>query len=104
MSYRQFLDSLTDPEPSADIEPALRALWYDANGRAESAMRAAAADSGHTCKRVRAYLYRKAGDAGQAQLWYYRSGAAPWTGTTQSEWEDIVQTVLADRVVANAYS
>jgi len=103
MSYEHFLDSLTDAEPPDDVELALRALWYDANGRADSAMRAAASASDHTCKRVRAYLHRKAGDAEQATLWYYRCGAAPWTGSTQSEWEDIVHTVMADRVVASAY-
>jgi len=58
----------------------------------------------HFCQRVRAYLYRKAGDSNNAQLWYWRSGATRWTGSAQSEWEDIVKTILAERVVTNAYT
>jgi hypothetical protein len=104
MDYEQFLQSLADAAPPADTELALRALWYDANERPESAVRVAeSSDSDHFCKRVRAYLYRKAGDENNAQLWYWRSGATRWTGSTQSEWEDIVQTIITDRVVANAY-
>jgi hypothetical protein len=104
MDYQQFLQSLSDPAPATDTELALRALWYDANDRTESAIRLAeSSDSDHFCKRVRAYLYRKAGDENNAQLWYWRSGATRWDGSAQSEWEDIVQTIIADRVVANAY-
>ena len=67
-------------------------------------MRTAQYDSDHLCQRVRAYLHRKAGDRREAQLWYWRCGATPWAGSTASEWEDIVQTILANRVVANAYT
>jgi hypothetical protein len=104
VSYDAFIDSLAGEAPPADAELALRALWYDARGRAESAIRAAEAGNDHACKRVRAYLCRKAGDVHGARLWYWRSGASPWSGTPQSEWEDIVKTVLAERVVTNAYS
>ena len=104
MSYEQFLQSLAEPAPPVDAEMALRALWFDANNRAESAVRAAQFDSSHFCQRVRAYLYRKAGEDNNAQLYYWRAGATRWAGSTQSEWEDIVQTILAERVVTNAYT
>jgi hypothetical protein len=104
MSYEQFLQSLADSAPPADAELALRALWFDANNRPESATRAAQSDTSHFCQRVRAYLYRKAGDSNNAQLWYWRSGATRWTDSSQSEWEDIVKTILAERVVTNAYT
>lgn len=104
VSYDEFLRSLDAPAPPADIELALRALWFDARGRPESAMRAARNDASHLGGRVRAYLLRRAGDADGAQLWYWRCGAAPWQGSLESEWEDIVRTVLAERVVRNAYT
>ena len=104
MDYQQFLQSLSEPSPPADAELALRALWFDANDRPESAMRSAEFDASHFCQRVRAYLYRKAGDSNNAQLWYWRSGATRWTGSSRSEWEDIVKTILAERVVTNAYT
>lgn len=103
-SYEQFLATLSEPAPAVDLEPALRALWYDANGRDDSALRAANNDASHLALRVRAYLHRKAGRAEQARLWYFRSGAAPWQGSPESEWQDIVHTVLTDRVVRDAYT
>ena len=103
MTYEQFLQSLTSVAPPADAEMALRALWFDANDRPESAIRLAESDADYYCKRVRAYLYRKADDHNNAQLWYWRSGAIRWTGSVQSEWEDIVKSILAERVVASAY-
>jgi len=102
--YDRFLASLADAAPPAGLEPALRALWHDANGRTDSALRAAASDHGHLGLRVRAYLHRKAGDEDEARLWYWRSGAPRWEGSAESEWEDIVRTVLADRVVRDAYT
>jgi hypothetical protein len=102
-SYEQFLATLSEAAPPPDLEPALRALWYDANGRADSALRAAMNDPGHLGLRVCAYLHRKAGRAEEARLWYFRSGAAPWQGSPGSEWQDIVHTVLTERVVRDAY-
>lgn len=104
MSYEQFVRSLAEPAPPGDAELALRALWYDANGRHDSAMRAARSDTSHFGQRVLAYLHRKSGDDDTAHLWYWRSGASPWTGSLESEWQDIAKTVLAERVVTNAYT
>jgi hypothetical protein len=104
MDYEQFLLSLSGPAPPTDAEMALRALWFDANDRAESAVRAAEFDANFFCQRVRAYLYRKDGDSNNAQLWYWRAGAIRWTDSSQSEWEDIVKSILAERVVTNAYT
>lgn len=103
MSYQQFLQSLSEPYPAIDLEVALRAMWFDANQRPESAIRAAEFDKGHYCQRVRAYLYRKAGDENNAQLLYWRSGTKPWSGSSESEWQDIVQSIIAERIVASAY-
>lgn len=104
MDYPQFLRSLSDPEPPPGIELALRALWFDANQRPDSAVRIAEFDSSHFCKRVRAYLFRKAGDGNNAELWYWRAGTTCWSGSPESEWEDIVKTILTEQVVNNAYS
>ncbi|MCP5155099.1 MAG: hypothetical protein H6983_13085 [Ectothiorhodospiraceae bacterium] len=104
MTFDAFVRSLAEPAPPPDCEVALRALWYDANGRTDSAVAAAEFDTGHLCRRVRAYLHRKAGDTGNAELWYWRAGTTPWVGSLEDEWADIVHTILAERVVANAYT
>lgn len=104
MDYEAFLRSLDDPAPPPDLELALRSLWYAANDRPDSALRAAQADPGHLGKRLQAHLCRRAGDERNARLWYWRSGASPWQGSLGSEWEDLVRTVLLERVVINAYT
>lgn len=104
MTYEAFLKTIEHDAPPIDIEVALRALWYDAKGRPDSAHRAANFDDNYACKRVRAYLARKEGDVHKARLWYWRSGAPQWTGSSESEWEDIVKSVLIERPVTNAYT
>ena len=104
MDFPAFVETLADSAPPPDAEIALRALWYDANGQDESAMRAASFDDSYACMRVRAYLFRKQGDVHKARLWYWKSGAPQWQDSLESEWEDIVKSILIERPVANAYS
>ena len=104
MLFEDFVRTLEAERPPTDIEVALRALWYDAKGQPKSAWRAAEFDESHACKRVRAYLFRKAGDQHKARLWYWKCGAPDWEGSLESEWEDIVKSILIERPVANAYS
>lgn len=103
LDYEGFVASLTNPAPPLAAGPALRALWYDANGRTDSASRAANADQSHSALRVRAYLARKAGDARGAQRHYWLSGNKPWQGTPEREWEDIVRSVLVEVIVERSY-
>jgi len=103
LDYDGFVASLKDAAPPLAASPALRALWYDANERPESALRAANADESHSCLRVRAYLSRKAGDARGARRHYWRSGSTQWQGSWESEWEDIVRGVLVEVIVERSY-
>lgn len=98
-----FERSLSDPRPPAVADCALRALWYDAKGQAQSARRAAESEDGSSCARVRAYLHRKAGEDGKARVWYWKAGVAPWEGPLEAEWRDIVQTLLVQFPVHSAY-
>lgn len=103
LDFESFKRSLNDPHPPLVTNMALRALWYDANGRDTSAHRAAASEGSMSCAGVRAYLHRKAGDESEARIWYWRSGQSQWEGTAASEWLDIVQTIMAEFPVASAY-
>lgn len=103
LNYDGFVASLAKAIPPSSAGPALRALWYDANGRADSAHRAANADASHSCLRVRAYLSRKAGDDRAAKRHYWLSGNQVWEGSCESEWEDIVRAVLVEVVVERSY-
>ena len=101
--YAGFIASLEGNAPPLAAGPALRALWYDAKGRDDSARRAADADDSHSCIRVRAYLNRKAGETSAARRFYWLSGSKPWQGSPESEWEDIARTVLVEVIVERSY-
>ena len=103
MDYDQFIGSLANQAPPIEANIAMRALWYDANDKPESALRTAMADNSHTSLRVRAYLCRKTGDDRAAKRCYWQCGVTVWQGSYASEWEDIVRNVLVELVVERAY-
>lgn len=103
MDFDQFVRSLDQPAPPIEANVALRALWYDANGRDASAMRAANSDDNYATMRVRAYLHRKHGDQRAAQRAYWQAGVEPWVGTHQAEWEDIARAVMIETIVERSY-
>ncbi len=104
IGYEAFVQSLEDPTPPVTVGNALRALWFDARGEAESAHRAAHGDDSHGCLRARAYLARKAGDEREAQRRYYYAAVRPWPGSLASAWEDIARSVLVEQLVEQAYT
>lgn len=103
LDLESFRGSLRAPGPPGAANMALRALWFDAKGRPESAHRAAHFEESPSCQRVRAYLLRKKGRNREARMAYWRAGVRPWEGDDASEWLDIVQTLLAEFPVASAY-
>ena len=86
-------------EPTLDLASFEHSLEQD-----RPPMQAAAdSDQGLATLRVRAYLYRKAGEHSKTRVAYWKAGAAPWEGSTESEWRDIVQSILVEFPVASAY-
>ena len=103
MEYIDFIASLADDKPPDAGHVALRALWYDANGREESAARAIRNDSSYPSLRVCAYLARKSGVENDILKGYWKCGVDRWQGSFESEWEDIVRTILVQIVVERSY-
>lgn len=103
MEYTEFISSLADEKPPDAGHVALRALWYDANGRGDSAVRAISNDSSYPSLRVRAYLARKSGIENDILKGYWKCGVDRWQGSFESEWEDIVRTILVQIVVERSY-
>ena len=68
MDVEAFRASLAEPSPPADLNLALRALWFDARGNWDGAHDAAQADEGAAGDWVHAYLHRKEGDSRQRRL------------------------------------
>lgn len=97
MSFDEFRRSIAGGgTPPADLSPALRGLWHDAQGDWNAAHTAAQEDAGQDGAWVHAYLHRKEGDRGNAGYWYSRARKtlpAP-SASLDAEWEQIARALL----------
>jgi hypothetical protein len=72
------------------------ALWHDAKGDWTAAHQTAQDIDNATGAWIHAYLHRKEGDSSNASYWYRRAGKPVSHESLESEWEQIVTTLLAD--------
>jgi len=96
MLLDQFIESI-----EADVDPpglalALRALWWDRKGDWDAAHGFAQQDKGAAGAWVHAYLHRVEGDLSNAGYWYRRAGKPPFSGSFDTEWREIADTLLRD--------
>jgi hypothetical protein len=89
-----FKASLKAAAPPSDLTPALEALWWDAKGDWSKAHDCVDDESGKDAARVHAYLHRKEGDAANSGYWYSTAGAAPFKGSLDVEWAELVAARL----------
>lgn len=94
MDLQTFKDSLTKPQPPADLSLALQGLWWDAKGDWEKAHECAQQRDDREGMLLHAYLHRKEGDASNAAYWYRQCGAALSTVSLDREWEALVSALL----------
>ncbi len=83
-----------DGSPSADLNGALKALWYDGKGDWERAHDMAQSAGNSEGDWVHAYLHRVEGDISNASYWYHRSGKPRYEGSLKAEWASIVDVLL----------
>ena len=95
MTLEDFRASLAAPAPPPGISNALLALWHDGRGDWAEAHRIAQDVHDETGSHVHAYLHRKEGDASNAAYWYRRAQVAPFDGSLDDEWREIVRALLA---------
>ena len=62
MHYQEFIDSLDRNTCPVELEPCLKALWYDAKGEWDTAHEIVQQIDDVTAARIHAYLHRKEGD------------------------------------------
>jgi hypothetical protein len=92
----EFRQSLKDKEPPPGCSSLLQALWYEAQGdwnRAHTIAQDVPTPAG---SRVHAYLHRKEGDLENARYWYRRAGEPVSLAPPDTEWDEIVNRLLAD--------
>ncbi len=95
MTLEAFRDSLPAAAPPAGLDPALQALWHEANGDWPAAHRLAQAQDDAAGAWVHAYLHRVEGDLANAGYWYRRAGRPVCTEPLPAEWAAIAATLLA---------
>ena len=92
MTFQDYSNTLSQPQPPSGISPVLEALWYDARGDWDHAHNTAQSREGTPAyDRLHAYLHRKEGDQWNAGYWYRRAKSPVFTGTLEEEWEELVR-------------
>ncbi len=94
MNFEEFRASLKLQQLPENLNPALRSLWYDAQGNWTEAHTIAQQIEDFTGAWIHGYLHRKEGDHSNAAYWYSRAGKNPPNISLQEEWELIVRQIL----------
>jgi hypothetical protein len=94
MNMKEFRESLSQPNPPADLSLALAGLWWDAKGDWAKAHESAQQDEGSAGAWVHAYLHRKEGDTSNSAYWYGRAKTPPSRSSFEQEWEEIASSLL----------
>jgi hypothetical protein len=93
MTIDEFRATLNGNQPPA-VAPALRAMWYAANGNWNEAHRIAQDINNPLGAWVHAYLHRVEGDPGNARYWYRQADQIEATDRLDAEWSRIVAELL----------
>jgi hypothetical protein len=94
MSFDDFCDSLSAPQPPAKLTPALAGLWWAAKGDWKQAHARAQEDESPEASWVHAYLHRKEGDQENAAYWYRRARKPLCRESLDTEWRSIVRELV----------
>lgn len=94
MNIETFKASLTETTPP-DLPLSLQALWHEAKGDWNAAHDLLQNDNSDAGSWVHAYLHRKEGDASNAAYWYRRAGKPVASGSLDTEWEAIAESLLS---------
>ncbi|MCU0449559.1 MAG: hypothetical protein MUC97_06875 [Bernardetiaceae bacterium] len=94
MTLSDFTQSLAQPQPPAQANELLRALWYLGRGDWEAAHDIAQSRETSAYCLLHAHLHRHEGDERNAAYWYHRAGRAFSQAPIEQEWEQLVNEFL----------
>jgi hypothetical protein len=95
MTFDEFTESLAKPAPSAELSPALAALWWMVKGDWTRAHHLVDELEGRDDMWVHAHLHRVEGDLANADYWYRRAGQAPSAASLEADREEIAKALLS---------
>ena len=90
MNAASFRTSLTAPEPPAELDRLLQALWFAWNGRWDESHDAVNACPGPDGSWLHAHLHREEGDLGNADYWYRKAGRPRPDSSLEEEREEML--------------
>jgi hypothetical protein len=92
MTLSDFQEAIKKDEMPIEINPILKALFYDAKGDWEAAHDIAQSQEGTLeYDKLHAYLHRKEGDDWNANYWYRRAKTTMPKVDLADEWLDLVR-------------
>ena len=97
MDLERFQSSLEAGTPPRGVGALLQALWYEARGDWARAHEIVQAEGGRMAAAVHAYLHRREGDLANADYWYERAARKRPASRLATEWEGLVNELLARR-------
>ena len=93
-----FRSSVSGEAPSADVGPALQALWWVLRGDWDKAHQCVQQHEGDAdCDWVHAHLHRQEGDMRNAGGWYRTAGRPVSSASLQDEWSSLATEMLSRR-------
>jgi len=96
MEEKEFLSSLQQDTPPADLSLFLKALWYDKKENWHMAHTIAQDINNADGSWIHAYLHRKEGDKTNAGYWYRLAGKPMPAYDLEREWEEMIQLFLKE--------
>jgi hypothetical protein len=94
MKRNEYIASLSNVQPPANLAPILLSLWWDGKGNWQNAHEIAQEIHDIHGSWIHAYLHRKEGDMGNADYWYHRAGRERPSKSIQEEWDELVNHCL----------
>jgi hypothetical protein len=91
MTYDEFISSLSEQQPPANMSSILKALWHDGKDDWESSHNIAQDIHDRDGSWIHAYLHRKEGDISNARYWYSMAGKKEPALSLKEEWEFLVR-------------
>ena len=96
MTAEEFLATVGQPNPPADLSVPLQGLWYAAKGDWDKAHVLVQDDPSREAAWVHAHLHRIEGDLDNAGYWYNRADKMPADEPLEEERHDIARSLLQD--------
>ena len=94
MTFDDFIKSIDDDEPSAELSETLTSLWWDKKGDWDTAHSIAQDIPTKQGSAVHAYLHREEGVLWNADYWYSRAGRVRPDISLEEEWKRLVHEML----------